>query len=218
MLDHLTPAPATENETVVEHEDGRVLSRIAENPVMLAVWRRPLTVETRALSRWLDVLPPERIPEGRFVATPDEISAKLGLLCDMVELAECPMRALLIADIAQLGGKFACLARVDRIDVKLEAVENDSCWRFHRDYVALRLNATYRGPGTQWVRPQAAAGALRAQRRYHGPVEELPRFAAGLFKGTRRAGSCAIVHRSPPIEASGLVRLFLCLNEDVPED
>jgi hypothetical protein len=118
MPDLLTPEPAAENETVVEGEDGRVLGRIAEDPVVLAVWRRRPTAETRALSRWLDVLPPERLPEVRFVATPDEIPRRLGLLCDMVELVDCPMRVLLIADITQLGSTFARLAGVDRIDVK----------------------------------------------------------------------------------------------------
>ena len=52
-----------------------------------------------------------------------------------------------------------------------------------------------------------------AQRRYRGPLNELPRFAAGLFKGVVRAGTEAIVHRSPPVAGSGQTRLFLCLNE-----
>jgi len=82
----------------------------------------------------------------------------------------------------------------------------------------LRLNATYRGPGTQWPPLELAARALRAQRRYRGALNELPRFAVGLFKGEGRAGSAAILHRSPPIAGSGITRLFLCLNEDMNED
>ncbi len=131
----------------------------------------------------------------------------------MVELPGCRMRAMPMTDIAHLATRFARLARVDHVDVKLEAIDHDSCWRFHRDHVGLRLNATYRGPGTQWVLPRLAAQALRAQTRYPGATNELPRFAAGLFKGVRRAGKDAVVHRSPPIAGAGLTRLFLCLNE-----
>jgi hypothetical protein len=49
-------------------------------------------------------------------------------------------------------------------------------------------------------------------------MNELPRFAVGLFKGERRAGPAAILHRSPPIAGTGTTRLFLCLNEDKNED
>jgi Protein of unknown function (DUF1826) len=59
--------------------------------------------------------------------------------------------------------------------------------------------------------------AVRARRRYRGALNELPRFAVGLFKGERRAGAAAILHRSPPIAGSGKTRLFLCLNEDKNE-
>ena len=74
----------------------------------------------------------------------------------------------------------------------------------------LRLNATYRGPGTQWLPPERAEAALRSQRRYRGPLNELPRFSVGLFKGVVQAGNGAIVHRSPPVARHGLTRLFLC--------
>jgi hypothetical protein len=132
-------------------------------------------------------------------------------------LADGPARALLIADIAGLAANFARIAALRRVDLRLEAIDHDSCWRFHRDRVGLRLNATYRGPGTQWPPLELAARASRAQRRYRGALNELPRFAVGLFKGERRADAAAILHRSPPVAGSGITRLFLCLNEDKNE-
>ena len=65
---------------------------------------------------------------------------------------------------------------------------------------------------------EEAARALRAQRRYRGPLNELPRFSAALFKGVKRAGTSAVVHRSPPVASCGKTRLFLCLNEEANDD
>jgi hypothetical protein len=182
--------------------------------VTLAVWTRRAPP---GLAAWLDALPPECLPHGRFVCEPVTVPARLAVLCDQAGLGHGRARALLIADIANLATRFARIAAVRRVDLRLEALDHDSCWRFHRDRVGLRLNATYRGPGTQWPPLELAARASRAQRRYRGTLNELPRFAVGLFKGERRAGAAAILHRSPPIAGSGKTRLFLCLNEDKNE-
>jgi hypothetical protein len=176
---------------VVESPDDAVLHRIAEHDVALAIWHRP---QTAGLAAWLDSLPAERLPEGHFIGPAACVPARLAALCDLVALADSPERRALI-------------------DLRLEAIAHDACWRFHRDHVGYRLNATYRGPGTQWPPLEHAARALKAQRRYRGPLNEFPRFAAGLFKGVVRAGTEAIVHRSPPVAGSGQTRLFLCLNE-----
>ncbi len=137
----------------------------------------------------------------------------MAALCDLVGLANDPQRRTLIGDTSRLARAFATLIGSRDVDLRIEPIDHDSCWRFHRDNVGFRLNATYRGPGTQWLAEADTGRALRAQRRYRGPVQELPRFAAGVFKGVRRAGAGAIVHRSPPVAGSGRTRLFLCLNE-----
>ncbi len=218
MPDGLSAHPAFASDGVVEHHGGGILDRIADGSVVLSIWHRSSAAETTAMAAWLDSLPPEQLPAGRFLASPGQVPAGLAALCASARLGESSMRDALIADIAGLATDFARLACSTLIDVRLEAIDDDACWRFHRDHVGLRLNATYRGAGTQWVRPASAARALRAQRRYRGPLEELPRFAAGLFKGVQRAGSRAIVHRSPRIAGSGAVRLFLCLNEPATDE
>ena len=161
---------------------------------------------------------PDRLPDGRFVAEPGEIPERLAILCDLVGLDDSSLRKRLIDDIAGLANVFARLSGTARVDLRLEAIDHDGCWRFHRDYVGLRLNATYRGPATQWPPLDQTARALRAQRRYRGPLNELPRFAAALFKGVKRAGPSAVVHRSPPVASGGKTRLFLCLNEEANDD
>jgi len=199
---------------VVESPEDAVLHRIAEPDVALAIWHRP---QATGLAAWLDSLPAERLPEGHFTGPAACVPARLAALCDLVELADSPERRALIDDIAGLARRFAARIGSPDVDLRLEAIAHDACWRFHRDHVGDRLNATYRGPGTQWPPLEQAARALRAQRRYRGPLNEFPRFAAGLFKGVVRAGTEAIVHRSPPVAGSGQTRLFLCLNE-VPDE
>jgi hypothetical protein len=211
----LTRDVAPSDSPIVEGPARAILDEILDESVALAVWTREVPTE---LAAWLDALPPEHLPDGRFVCEPEEIPARLAILCDQAGLGDGRGRALLIDDIAGLAASFAAIAGAARVDLRLEALDHDSCWRFHRDLVGLRLNATYRGPGTQWPPLHLAARALRAQRRYRGALNELPLFAAGLFKGERRAGRAAILHRSPPIAGSGTTRLFLCLNEDKNED
>jgi hypothetical protein len=207
-LIHQAARPTTR---IVEGKRAAILERISSRDVALAIWTRQVAGE---VADWLDALPSERLPDGRFVATPAEVPQRLAVLCDLVGLADSPGRAFLIDDVAALATRFARLSGSLRVDVRLEAIDHDSCWRFHRDHVGLRLNATYRGPGTQWPPLSQAARAARAQRRYRGPLNELPRFAVGLFKGALHAGGDAVLHRSPPVAGSGVTRLFLCMNED----
>ena len=204
----------TVSKRVVERPDDAVLARVDENDVALAIWHRP---QAAGLAAWLDSLPAERLPEGHFIGPVACVPARLAALCDLVELADSPERRALIDDIAGLARSFSRRTGSPDVDLRLESIAHDACWRFHRDHVGYRLNATYRGPGTQWPPLEHAARALKAQRRYRGPLNEFPRFAAGLFKGVVRAGTEAIVHRSPPVAGSGQTRLFLCLNE-VPDD
>lgn len=200
---------------VVQGRDEATLHRAREDDVALAIWHRPQPV---ALAHWLDHLPADRLPEGHFIGPAACVPKRLSALCDLVALEDSASRREFVADVARLAGAFASLAGGSGVDLRLEAVDHDSCWRFHRDHVGYRLNATYRGPATQWAPPELGDRALKGQRRYRGPINELPRFAAGLFKGVTRAGTGAIVHRSPPVVGSGQTRLFLCLNEVRDDD
>lgn len=87
--------------------------------------------------------------------------------------------------------------------LRLEYVTDDACRRFHKDQTDLRLITTYAGPGTQWTENEEGA---------EGPVRQMQPFALGLFRGQRRRGTNRVLHRSPPIEGSGLVRLMMVLD------
>jgi len=152
------------------------------------------------IAEWLDGLPPEALPEARFVARPADVAALLPDTCGL----------WLRGDIAALARDFAKAAACAAVEVRLESVDNDACRLFHRDHVAMRLLTTYRGPGTEWIAPEAAERALALQDGFDGTIERLPRFATGLFSGKAHPQG-GVVHRSPRIAGTGTVRLLLCL-------
>lgn len=196
---------------IVRADAPAILARVVDPWVGLALWRRTAPAEIAAA---LDHLPAERLPHGRLLTKLGQLGRSVDWLLDNAGLASTPVGAYLRADIAGIAVRFARILGSDLVDLRLEAVAHDACWKFHRDNTRLRLISTYRGPGTQIVAPELAARALGEQRDYRGPLENLPRFAVAIFKGSRAdPPECGIVHRSPPIAGSGRTRLVLCLNE-----
>jgi len=54
---------------------------------------------------------------------------------------------------------------------------------------------------------------LLQQHRFKGPIEDLELDDVAIFKGSNIKPGNGIIHRSPPIEGTGLTRLLLCLNK-----
>lgn len=180
--------------------------------VLLALWRRILDP---AVAAWLESLPADRLPHGRLLVTADTAGDGLRSLAAGAGIPECPEARWLWQDITALVALFAQVSGTPQVDVRLEAIGHDACWRFHYDMVPLRLVTTYRGPGTQWVQPEDGKAALRDQKSFSGLVNRLAPGHVAVFKGAR-APDGGIVHRSPPMAGSGETRLFLCLN--LPSD
>jgi hypothetical protein len=122
----------------------------------------------------------------------------------------------LAADIIDLGRRFADLFGLEAVDLRLEALAHDACWKFHRDHVPARLVTTYGGPGTEWVVPAFGARAVEEQKDYNGPLERLSAGDVAIFRGCQPGHDHGIVHRSPPVAGTGVTRLFLCLNLPSP--
>ena len=184
-----------------------VLAAISSDETRLAVWNRELGL---AIRTWLHDQKPGALPTGRVLVALTEIDAALHSLFPDAH-AGCPSR-ILARDIRDLAALYGRLAGTDIVDLRLEEIEHDACWRFHLDAVKLRLVTTYLGPGTELV-PSAHAGrALRLQRRYDGPIVHIPTGSVALFKGAQAGPSPGIVHRSPAVMRKGLRRLFLSIN------
>ncbi len=196
------PAP-----DIVRGQSISILRRIVAPAIGLALWDRRLS---RAATRWLDGLAADRLPHGRVLVTADDAHAALGHVLARSGTPDTPEARLLVADAAMLARRFAAIAGDDMVDIRLETIRHDACWKFHVDDVWLRMLTTYRGPGTQFASPAHAAEALTRQRDYAGPLDEIPPHAVALFKGAR--GGAGVVHRSPPLGGTGLTRLVLCVN------
>ena len=187
------------------------LAAINEPDRELVIWRRALPA---CLQTWLDRLDASCLPDLRVLVRPGDLRRAVEPHLDEIGMPQGDMRNLLVGDVDDLVSAFAGIARCDLVDVRLERVSHDSCWKFHRDFVEARLLTTYRGPGTEWVQPIHAEQALRAQKRFKGPLEQISGNDVALFKGNRGGPGSGIVHRSPPIAGTGCTRLLLALNKE----
>ena len=160
----------------------------------------------------------EKLPKLRVLIKPSDLRRAIEPHLNACGMASGEMRNLLIDDIENLVFTYANITASSLIDVRLERVNNNACWKFHRDFVDTRLVTTYLGPTTEWVQPAHAAQALREQKRFQGPMEDIALHNVAIFKGNDSStqSDSGIVHRSPPISGTGYTRLLLCLNEQSP--
>ena len=186
------------------------LGSINELDALLVIWQRSLDP---SLQGWINDMDATSLPDLRILAKPDEFRSALEPLLDACGLKSSGMRDRFVADINDLVVTFADITGGDYVDVRLERVNHDACWKFHRDTVETRLLTTYRGPTTEWVRHEYAEKAIQEQREYKGPLERFENGDVVIFKGSRASSDKGIVHRSPPISGTGMTRLLLCLNQ-----
>lgn len=194
---------------MVSGADETVLSTILQPDVSLAIWERPAL---RTLLDGMEGLCPAHLPQGRVLVWLPDVSAALASIVAETPIGTTVLGRALLDDMLMLVRHFAAIAGTDIVDIRLDRLRHDACWKFHRDQVRLRLLTTYRGPATQIVPKAYAEGALRDQRAYRGPLEDLPDGVVALFKGTQAGPDTGVVHRSPPIAGTGTVRSLLCLN------
>jgi hypothetical protein len=205
----------TRNLSTLRRADAEVEAseRLAQGEVNLVSWHRELPVGLDAqLVEWAKRFPAE-FDESVSMPNYDLSAATRGL-------AE-PARTWLTMDIAILLARLAHLADARRLRVSFGAVRTDQCRKFHVDYVRYRLVTTYVGPGTEWVPDEA----VRREALDHPPDcpcdanKEIVREASAIrhavpgevivMKGARHPNHRGAVHRSPPIEGTGRVRVVL---------
>lgn len=175
--------------------DPNVLARIWEPEVHLSLWQRPMPDDLVALSslEW------DAIDDIDEVVAADGLADALPLLIEDAGYGR--LNQALSQEIGMLAARFAAIMDCGRMRLRLEVIETDACRRFHADNVAARLLMPLVGPGTQWIH----AGT-------QGPIAQLRPGEVGLFKGRLWAEEPRILHRSPPVAASGETRLLFALN------
>lgn len=192
----------------VEAREG--LAAITQPETELVIWERTLPT---GFKEWIDRTEPPNLPNVRFLLHPDDLCASLWPILNDCGLAGGEMRDVMLGDIDRLVTAFAEITKSELVDIRLERIEHNACWKFHRDTVEARLITTYRGPTTEWVQMENAERAIDEQTDYDGPLERLGDGHVALFKGKCAGENSGIVHRSPPIEGTGCTRLLLCLNK-----
>ena len=182
-----------DNGVVLGHTPAS-LDMIARPKAALAIWWRSLPDDLRLGLAALDLDTVDDLSVDIDADAPLDATLRNTGYPDAVA-------ALLAKDIGLLLRRHAALTGEDRLRLRLEVVETDACRRFHADYVTLRLLCSYVGPGTQWC--HAAADDA---------ICEVPTGAVAVFKGRLVLDPPIILHRSPPIVATGEQRLVLAID------
>jgi hypothetical protein len=178
------------------------LAAIARPGKAAALWERDLP---SGFATWIDALPPAHLPVLRAAGAPSALLPHL-------EQATChlppdPWRDFLLADILDLAHRFARIFGARTLRLRLEAIDDDACRRFHVDRVRARLLCTYRGAGTELAHP-ARAGETPE------PLERLQSGTVAILRGTlwSPGEATGLLHRSPPFGRGDTTRLLLVLD------
>lgn len=195
-----------------------VLDEVARDDVHTAVWCRRLPVAVADYARRLvdeDVslrLHGEPLPDPEGRSFLDRMPAGPG-------------RDAFAADVAWSMRRYARVQAGRAFRAEVAAVKTDKCRRFHVDHYRLRWVCSYAGPGTEWLEDRdVVAEVLRDGPKGHQAFnrallrcpERLRRLGPGdvlLMKGRGFPGPGfgGPLHRSPPVEATGLRRLVLTM-------
>lgn len=162
----------------------------------------------------LDAAPADRLPKLRLRGRPGDMTAGLRPHLIAAGLGPTELVHWLAEDAGRLAALFCTVSGASEVLLRLEAVHTNACCRFHSDAVTLRLVCTYRGPGTEWLSPRVVARTPPGTPVPESAVRQMPRGAIGLMRGSRDADAETppVLHRSPPIEGTGEIRLFLAID------
>lgn len=182
-----------------------VLGDIRDPGVNLAIWRRTsnrAVLDDVALEE-IDDLAVDRSSEGLADVLPGDLVAA-GYPTGVAQI--------LGREVAAMAREFAAIVAAPRVSIRVDVVEGDACRRFHADYVTARLICTLVGPGTQWLDAADAAALARGEAVERLIVRSIATGDVALFKGRLWSPDAPIVHRSPPVAATGKRRLLLVID------
>lgn len=192
--------------------DSTVLTKILNDEVNLAVWRRAPSSKVSAFTKTALRLC-QSFADSRVIEVADDAQVDLSGLA--TTFRDYEGYAHFLDDVAWLVQAYGCLLGGKKIGLRLRILEKAMCPRYHVDWVSVRLITTYGGAGSEWLEE----GAMN--RAFLGEPEAEPKgepncMSAGdvaLFKGERWDGNQGrgIIHRSPQAGA-GERRLILTLD------
>lgn len=179
------------------------LSAIQKPDCAAAIWQRePLD----AFQNWIDGLAHHELPKARILLRPNDVHPALTNLVNSHALAPSEERTMLVEDIAALAHIFASIMDTPYVRLRLDVINTNACRKFHIDRMKARLICTYRGTGTQYGVSEVGDDPKR--------IFTTPTGSPIMLRGHLWPATAApdLLHRSPPIEGTGEMRLMLALD------
>lgn len=199
----------------VQGETPQTLTRILEDGVNLAVWRRQLPAHISDFGCLLLSLSEPLAESLVLELSSDDAEPNLHGLAS--RFSDIEGYAGFIADVSWLVSAFACLLGAKRIGLRVRVLDKAMCPRFHVDHVPVRLITTYSGTGSQWLKEgvmdRRQFGKPEAEPTQDSLIEQIASGEVALLKGEKWHGNegSGLIHRSPQ-PASGERRLILTLD------
>lgn len=199
----------------VQGETPEVLTRVLDDGVNLAVWKRCVPVH---IVGFADLL----LAQGASLAeslvleiNPNGNTSSLHRLAR--GYTDLEGHDGFIADATWLVEAYAALLGARRVGLRLRALDKAMCPRFHVDHVPVRLITSYAGVGSQWLEEGAMQrkdlGCADHEPENPALIQQMGAGDVGLLKGEKWFGNegAGLIHRSPPLEG-GHRRLILTLD------
>lgn len=192
-----------DDDSVVHVSDIDDLKRIHQADCAAVIWQRP---EAPSFQSWINELDPCELPQARLMIDPKDMRATLERIFSESGAQAYPDSIELIDDMVRIADRFVDVMSSPFLHVRIERVTDNSCRKFHVDYLSARLVCTYRGKGTQYG---FATSDAQPQR-----IFDVPTSSPMLMRGRHwpTVPESKLLHRSPPIEGSGETRLLLVLD------
>jgi hypothetical protein len=187
-----------------EGDEPTVLSEIYQADCNIVTWKRDLKPEfQQVISDFL-------MANSSFQASMT-LSAQDACVAIHKALGGSQLTVSLSEDIAELVDMFCCLFDLGRAGLRLTALDQAMCPRFHVDKVPCRLVTTYHGVATEWLLHNSVdrtklgrgnEGKADDQSGLFSSASDIRQLSSGdvaLLKGESWEGNegAGLVHRSP---------------------
>ena len=184
--------------------DSSKISEIHKQKYNISIWKRELDSIITISAKHVLLKKPQL--EFSEVVQPKNIEKELT-----TELGSDAEMSPLYDDIKNVVQLFCDLFKLDKAWLRIDAIDNPMCPRFHVDNLKCRLVTTYIGPGTQWLQHHSVNRTKLGHGNEGKPDEESGLFSnkedieqldtghIALLKGDAWNGNegFGIVHRSP---------------------
>lgn len=201
-----------------EHDEPTIFTDIFREDVNIVIWQRCLSVSMQKIIQ--QILQSNVAIQVSMIVTQQNASLQISN-----SLPKDQVHSELVENIVELVDMFCYLFDLNKIGLRLTALDHAMCPRFHVDRVPCRLVTTYHGVGTEWLPHQVVnrdhlysvdKSMSDAQSGLFKNISDICQLKMGevaLLKGESWQGNenAGLVHRSPQVSV-GEKRLLLTLD------